>query len=87
MCASDVFKIPEKLELNSQWVDLNVDQIWNYHLEQDLSFPFGLILAFLLHAHEEIETKSGEMILLRVFGQSGQLLAWVSNQPYPPLWH
>lgn len=46
MSASDVFKIPEKLELNSQWVDLHIDQIWDYHLEQDLSLTFGLTLAF-----------------------------------------
>lgn len=67
-----MFKIPEKLEVNSQWIDLLIDQIWNSHLEEDPSLMFGLNLAFLLHTYEEIETKRGEMILLRALRQSGQ---------------
>lgn len=62
-------RFPKNWEVNSQWVDVHVDHIWNCHLEQDPSLMFGLILAFLLHAHEEIETKSSEMILVRALGQ------------------
>lgn len=71
-------------EVNSQWVDLRVDQIWNYRLEQDPSLILGLILTFLLHAHEEIETKRGEMILVRALGQSWKLWTWASTQPCRP---
>lgn len=72
---SDFLKclLPEKLEVDSQCVDLHIDQIWNSHREQDPSLTFRLILACLLHAQEEIETKRGKMILLRALGQLGQL--------------
>lgn len=68
------------MEVNSQWVDLHVDQIWNSHLGQDLSLMFGLTLAFLLHVQEEVETKRGEMILLRALSHLGLLWTWASTQ-------
>lgn len=73
--------------MDSQWVDLLIGQIWNSHLEQDLSLTFRLILPFLLHAQEGIETKRGEMILLRALSQLGQLGAWTSFQPCLPFGH
>lgn len=72
--------------MSSQWIDLRVDQIWNSYLEEDPPLVFGLTLAFLLHAHEEIETKRGEMILLRAPRQAGQW-AWASTQLCLPLGH
>lgn len=38
-----------------------------------------LFLLFLLHVQEEIETKRGEMILLRALSHLGPLWAWAST--------
>lgn len=47
-----MFKIPKKLELNSQWIELLIDQIWNSHPKQDLSLVFGpLRLDFLIFCY------------------------------------
>lgn len=65
---------------------MRVDKIWNYIQRRTHPLYLDLFWLFWLHAHEKIETKRGEMILVGALGQSRQLWTCASAQPCPPFW-